>query len=422
MNKNFTLKKWAAESTGVSVTVHGISIHAELYGQESNGILLYDSEDAEPVRIDFTDEMKLGSTYRCLLSGSSLREYTYLFHEDGKPVTDLLAKRLSGHRYFGEEHLAAGKKDALKRCVFVADQFNWQGDKKPGTAYEDSVYYGMHVRGFTKDASSRVKEAGTFAGIQKKIPYLKKLGITGIVLQPVYEFEECMKKTEARTAEALALQPAGEPQTRLNYWGYLPGYYLAPKNAYAYSDDAVTELKTLVRQLHKNSLEVILQFYFEPYMSSVRIREILLYWLKNYHIDGFELMGAQLPLREIALEPEFSEACPPELGGSASSVVFAEVLLLPPPLFPSETGLEQPPKERAAASRRERDSFPVFPKCFTASAMCFLKMFLSMFFARFLFKFVSTRHRPDNWQKSMPPLCMETYWYNIIAHCVPAPQ
>ena len=42
-------------------------------------------------------------------------------------------------------------------------------------------------------------------------------------------------------------------------------------------------------------------------MSSVRIREILLYWLKNYHIDGFELMGAQLPLREIALEPEFSE-------------------------------------------------------------------------------------------------------------------
>ncbi len=307
MNKNFTLKKWAAESTGVSVTAHGISIHAELYGQESNGILLYDSEDAEPVRIDFTDEMKLGSTYRCLLSGSSLREYTYLFHEDGKPVTDLLAKRLSGHRYFGEEHLAAGKKDALKRCVFVADQFNWQGDKKPGTAYEDSVYYGMHVRGFTKDASSRVKEAGTFAGIQKKIPYLKKLGITGIVLQPVYEFEECMKKTEARTAEALALQPAGEPQTRLNYWGYLPGYYLAPKNAYAYSDDAVTELKTLVRQLHKNSLEVILQFYFEPYMSSVRIREILLYWLKNYHIDGFELMGAQLPLREIALEPEFSE-------------------------------------------------------------------------------------------------------------------
>ena len=83
-----------------------------------------------------------------------------------------------------------------------------------------------------------------------------------------------MKKTEARTAEALALQPAGEPQTRLNYWGYLPGYYLAPKNAFAYSDDAVTELKTLVRQLHKNSIEVILQFYFEPYMSSVRIREI----------------------------------------------------------------------------------------------------------------------------------------------------
>lgn len=307
MNKNFILKKWAAESAGVSVTAHGISIHAELYGQESNGILLYDSGDAEPVRIDFTEEMKLGSTYRCMLSGVSPQDHTYLFHEDGKPVTDPMAKRFVGHRLFGEEHRAAGKKDALKTCVFVADQFNWQGDKKPGTAYEDSIYYGMHVRGFTKDPSSRVKEAGTFAGLQKKIPYLKKLGVTGIVLQPVYEFEECTKNPEARTAAEAAGLPAGATQARINYWGYLPGYYLAPKNAYAYSSDAVTEFKTLVRQLHKNGLEVILQFYFESYMPSAQIRDILLYWLKSYHIDGFELLGADLPLREIALEPELSE-------------------------------------------------------------------------------------------------------------------
>lgn len=307
MNKNFTLRKWTADTAGVSVTAHGVSIHAELYGKESNGILLYGPEDTEPVRIDFTEEMRSGSVYSCMLSGFSPQDYSYLFHEDGEPVMDIFAKGLVGHRLFGTEHMQAGKKDALKTCAFVAEKFDWRGDRRPGTAYENSVYYGMHVRGFTKDPSSRIEETGTFAGVQKKIPYLKKLGVTGIVLQPVYEFEECMKKPESRTVSDAARQVSDAAGVRLNYWGYLPGYYMAPKNAYAFGDNAVTELKTLVRQLHKNNLEIILQFYFEPSMSVFRIRDILLYWAKNYHIDGFELMGAALPLREIALEPELSD-------------------------------------------------------------------------------------------------------------------
>ncbi len=308
MNKNLTLKKWDADMTGVGITAHGISIHAELYGKESNGILLYDKNGSAPVRIDFPDDMKLGNSYQCLIRGMiSPSDYTYLFHEDGRPVLDHLAKGFVGHRLFGREHEEAGEKDSLKGCSFVADSFDWQGDKRLKTPYEDSIYYGMHVRGFTKDASSRIKEAGTFAGVQKKIPYLKKLGVTGIVLQPVYEFEECMKPPEIKTVSDAVRQTGRMPEKRLNYWGYLPGYYLAPKNAYAYGEDAVTELKTLVKQLHKNGLEIILQFYFEPFTRQERIRNILLYWLKNYHIDGFQLLGADLPLKEIALEPVFSD-------------------------------------------------------------------------------------------------------------------
>lgn len=307
MDKKYTLKRLTADTAGVCAGPQDISIHAELYGRNSNGILLYDGEGSEPVRIDFTDEIRLGNIYRGVLSGISPQKYTYLFHEDGKPVMDPLAKCLAGHRLFGKEHAEAGEKDILRACVFVQDEFDWQNDKKPETAYEDSVYYGMHVRGFTKDDSSRIKEAGTFAGVQKKIPYLKKLGITGIVLQPVYEFEECMKMPENRTASDVSLRQAAEAETRLNYWGYLPGYYMAPKNAYSHSEDAVTELKTLVRQLHKNNLEIILQFYFEPSMTALRIRDILLYWAKNYHIDGFELLGAMLPFQEIAREPGLSD-------------------------------------------------------------------------------------------------------------------
>ncbi len=98
MDKKITLKRWAADTTGVSVTAQGISIHAELYGRKSNGILLYSRENAEPVRIDFTEEMKQGSVYRCMLSGVSSQDYDYLFHEDGQPVMDLCAKRLTGDR------------------------------------------------------------------------------------------------------------------------------------------------------------------------------------------------------------------------------------------------------------------------------------------------------------------------------------
>lgn len=307
MNRNYIIKKWPADTAGVSVTAHGISIHAELYGRESNGILLYGPEGSEPVRVDFTEEMRLGSVYHCMLSGFSAQDHTYLFHEDGKPVPDVMAKRFAGHRLFGEEHAGAKEKDALKTCVFVSDQFDWRGDKRPKTAYEDSIYYGMHVRGFTKDPSSRIQEAGTFAGVGKKIPYLKKLGVTGIVLQPVYEFEECMIPPEARTVSDAAKRTPEAPAMRVNYWGYMPGFYMAPKNAYAYGEDAVSELKTLVRKLHDNNLEIILQFYFEPAMTALQIRDILLYWAEQYHIDGFELLGAALPLQEIALEPALSD-------------------------------------------------------------------------------------------------------------------
>ena len=307
MEKKLALRKCTSDTVGVSATSQGIRICAELYGRESNGILLYEQGKEEPLRIDFAEEMRFGNIYRCVLTGISPQDYFYLFHEDGEAVTDIFAKRLVGHRLFGEAHRKAAETDTLKACAFVPEKYDWRGDKRPKTAYEDSVYYGMHVRGFTKDASSRIREAGTFAGVQKKIPYLKKMGVTGIVLQPIYEFEECMKTPESRNISEVSSGQEPDKGVRLNYWGYLPGYYMAPKNAYSYSEDAVTELKTLVYQLHKSGLEIILQFYFEPSVTALRIRDILLYWAKNYHIDGFELLGAELPLKEIVLEPELSD-------------------------------------------------------------------------------------------------------------------
>ncbi len=86
----------------------------------------------------------------------------------------------------------------LLPAVLSYREYDWEDDTFPKLAYEDSIVYCMHVRGFTRHASSGVKGKGTFLGIQEKIPYLKELGVTTLELQPVYEFPEIeiLKPTE----------------------------------------------------------------------------------------------------------------------------------------------------------------------------------------------------------------------------------
>lgn len=274
--------------TGAQVIDNGILFHTVLRGKNSNGLLLYEKETGEVTRVDFDDSIRTGNVYHGMLCDLDHSKYHYMFHEDGIPVLDTGAKAYIGHRLFGAEHRLAKEEDAISGCVFVKEDFAWGQDQKPDIPYEDSVLYGMHVRGFTKDSSSRIKEAGTFAGVTKKISYLKKLGITGVVLQPIYETEECTDE-------------------KINYWGYLPGYYYAPKNAYSYSDNAVNECKEMIRELHKNKIEVFLQFYFPFGMIVSDMEKILVYWSEQYHVDGFQIMGPSIPYKAIGDSPYLSD-------------------------------------------------------------------------------------------------------------------
>ena len=288
MNQTYKISDYYSDIRGIEMIGKKIVFHTVLRGKNSNGLLLFDKETKEVTRIDFDDSLRTGQVYQGVLSGVDYKKFHYMFHEDGVAVPDSDAKALTGHYYFGDAHKEAMAQDAVSECCFVADEFDWKCDQKPNTVYEDSIYYGMHVRGFTKDPSSRIKEAGTFAGVTKKITYLKKLGITGVVMQPIYETEECT-------------------DDRINYWGYLPGYYYAPKNSYAFSKDAVTECKTMIRELHKNSIEVILQFYFPAEMNVSEMEMILAYWSKHYHVDGFQLVGPAIPFKSLADSPYLAD-------------------------------------------------------------------------------------------------------------------
>lgn len=133
--------------------------------------------------------------------------------------------------------------------------FDWQGDKFPRISRKDLIIYEMHVRGFTRDSSSQVQSPGTFSGIIEKIPYLKELGVNAIELLPIHEFNE---------NENMLKSPKTH-QRLCNYFGYSTVNFFSPMNRYASQTNqgnAIIEFKTMVRELHKHGIEVILDVVF----------------------------------------------------------------------------------------------------------------------------------------------------------------
>ena len=153
--------------------------------------------------------------------------------------------------------------------------------------YEETILYKLHVRGFTKDGSSRVKNKGTFRGVIEKIPYLKELGINAVELMPSYEFFEWTSLTEPAY-----VYPAPAEEKRVNYWGYgTKALYFAPKASYAASADAVAEFAEMVDALHENGIECLMEFCFAPGTPSGFALQVLHHWQLRYQIDGFHLVG-----------------------------------------------------------------------------------------------------------------------------------
>jgi isoamylase/glycogen operon protein len=140
-------------------------------------------------------------------------------------------------------------------CTNTVDNFDWEGDHSPSIPVENLIIYEMHVRGFTRDESSGVNHPGSYLGVIEKIPYLLDLGINAVELLPIYEFNELeYAHTYLPTKSTLC-----------NYWGYSTINFFSPMNRFADSDkpgEAVREFKTMVKELHRNGIEVILDVVY----------------------------------------------------------------------------------------------------------------------------------------------------------------
>ena len=281
---------------GAQITATGVNF-AYVSEKKDCGVVLFEKKTlVEKQRIPFPAEYAVGKVFCIHVGGIDIQNTAYCFYEQERLVTDERGRAFAGRKNYNAPQ-EAGK---VNPACFVEDTYDWEGDLPLEIPYEESIGYCMHVRGFTRHASSKVKAKGCFAGIVEKIPYLKDLGITMLELQPAYEFDELTASKKATVA--YYINPETE-EYKLNYWGYTKGCYYAPKASYAYGNDAVLEFKDMIKALHKNGIEVVMQFFFTENSLSNEIVEILRYWLLTYHVDGFHLKGENVPVNEVIKDP-----------------------------------------------------------------------------------------------------------------------
>ncbi len=264
---------------------------------ESCGIILFDRNKTEMGRAELASGFRTGAVCYGKIADIDNAKY-YQLYENGNVICDTHMREYIGKDIFGIKV----KTDEIYPLI-DSEEFDWENESAPKLSYEDSFVYCMHVRGFTKHASSGVKGKGTFRGIIEKIPHLKELGVTTIELMPVYELKEFNQDKAPLSSNRYENIAPESDNNKINFWGYDEGLYYAVRNSYAMSQNASCEFKELVKELHLVNMEIILQFYFPASVSQTAMIEILRYWKMEYHVDGFHLKGDNIPIMMICSEP-----------------------------------------------------------------------------------------------------------------------
>lgn len=291
----------AGNPARLGVTKNGKDINFAVVVRDGKecSLLLYKKGSEEIAgELLFTEGMRFGDIYAMKIRQFPVDEYEYNYRIDGTVTTDPYAMGISGREVWGSPS------DSIHgiRGNMRFEHFSWQGDKPLEIPAEECVMYVTHPRGFTMDASSKVRHPGTFAGIKEKIPYLKKLGINQLELMPVYEFAEIQPEHAAK--KHMPVRKGS--MERINYWGYGAACFFAPKASYSASGNPVRELKELVRELHKNGIELILEFYFPARTNPNLIKDCIRYWTEEYHIDGVHVNSQGTPLTVLSSDPKLS--------------------------------------------------------------------------------------------------------------------
>lgn len=236
---NFSV--WAPEATKVTLV---------LFADDENEQARFDlPEKNDGVWYGFVEGVKPGQLYAYSVDGRNEPKNGVAF-DSTKLLIDPYAKKLNKPMLWNYDlYLSNSAKFISKSVVVDSADFDWQAVSKPKITRQTTILYETHVKGFTKLHPNIPEEIrGTYLGLchPEVISYLKELGVTAIQLMPIYS-----KMSESRLVD-MGLS---------NYWGYNPINFMSPEPSYAMKD-SVTEFKTMVRELHRAGIAVILDVVY----------------------------------------------------------------------------------------------------------------------------------------------------------------
>ena len=309
---NLTVKEGNYLALGAKVVKNQITFTFEGEKEDVCRIALIHKATKEKEYILVPDEYCLGSLRSITVTGINPQEYDYLYEINGKEKLDPYATVIVGREVWNDESRKANKYKLA--AGFDGVTFPWGNDKNPEVAKSEMIMYKLHVRGFTMGLKTAGKVRGTFQAVKNKIPYLKDLGITTVELMPIYEFEEMSIPKEVEIPSYVKWQPEAEDliqpvvldneNKNMNYWGYGAGNYFAVKASYASEPSkANVEFKRLVKALHDNGMECVMELFFPGDTSHNLIMDVLHFWVKEYHVDGFRVNDNVVPSEIIAKDP-----------------------------------------------------------------------------------------------------------------------
>ena len=346
----------------LGATWDGTGVNFAIYSENGQRVelCLFDDQNAQCENVELHE--RTAHVWHCFLPGVQPGQlYGYRVHgpydpdkglrfNPAKLLIDPYARAIAGKvdwnaaifpyqlGHADEDH-AIDDRDSgpgVPKGVVVSPYFDWDQDRPPKTPLSDSIIYELHVKGFTKchpDVPPELR--GTYAGLASKasIAYLKKLGITAVELMPVHDFLDDKSLIDKGLT---------------NYWGYNTTNFFAPDSRYSSSGDAghqVAEFKSMVKALHREGIEVILDVVYNhtsegnhmgPMLSfrgvdnptyyrlvqdqpryymdytgtgnSLNVRhpqvlklimDSLRYWVQEMHVDGFRFDLASTLAREL---------------------------------------------------------------------------------------------------------------------------
>jgi len=275
-----------------------------------------------------------------------------------------------------------------KSVIMKPEPFDWEGDTFVcPDDIRDLVIYETHLKDLTSHESAGTKQPGTYKGFVDKngrggINYLKKMGVNAVELLPLQKFAYYEPAHNEPISDGVINTWNAYGR---NYWGYMTSFFFAPETIFAsdgttepdatigQSQKAIRELKEMVKALHKEGITVIMdvvynhvsqydlnpfklidkEYYFrlnedghyisesgcgndfktEAPMARRLIIDSVLYWMKEYHIDGFRFDLANLIDRETLTQlRKEAEAINPDVvliaepwGGGYDPKGFSEI-------------------------------------------------------------------------------------------------